>query len=330
MPVFWETRDVDFLASTKNKFVLTERSRAGNREFASVFKKGSHGGPATVDENFPGWPDFRTPGNSDSNESARAIMSKWSPEMVKRFRIFMDQYKDITHDYGPWVDEWMNKTAPTINKDREKILKCKVELIRRLLKIKVGGCQSLEDWCLFFLYHDRHINIPRDIETLVNPEYGKISPNIYFSDLPVPTRPAGKYFYTPSERNVQYPANMNMPGVTDPYYVDEEPLVILRFQGNVLRQNRQVSDYEQPKFFRVNPGQRPRNADLAQYIRSNLKKKRKEEMEMFPVTINNAEAVNYYDVAHNPATRQFIRMNLNRTLSIAPARSKYQSDRHIT
>lgn len=205
-----------------NRGNRTETLRKGDREFASVFKTFRSGGPISVDDNLPGWRDPRSPGNSDPNETAKSIMNKWTPDMVKRFRIFMDYMKDgRSADYGPWVAEWLDKTAPGLHKDRESILKCKMELIRRILKIKAGGCETLEDWCLFFLYHDRYLHLPPDIETLVQPETSKSTTDEWFND-PRPERvPLRKYFYVPARDNVNYPANMALPGLTDPLQGDD-------------------------------------------------------------------------------------------------------------
>lgn len=194
---------------------ILETNRSGNREFGSVFKRARYGGPVSIDEKLPGWKDPRFPGNTDANESAKSIISKWTPEMVKRFRIFVDSFKEGSDGMTPWRQEWLDKTAPGYDKDREKILKCKLELIRRILKIKAVGPETLEDWVLLFLYHDRYIMIPPDIDTLINPEYGKQSLYRYFRDFDAKTPRVLKYFYTPSEESVDYPSNMYMPGVAD-------------------------------------------------------------------------------------------------------------------
>lgn len=201
-----------------------ETNRSGNREFGSVFKRARYGGPSSFDEKLPGWKDPRFPGNTDANESAKSIMSKWPPEMVKRFRIFVDSFKEGSDGMTPWRQEWLDKTAPGYDKDREKILKCKLELIRRILKIKAVGPETLEDWILLFLYHDRYILIPPDIDTLINPEYGKQSLYAYFEDHTEKTPRVLKYFYTPAEDNVDYPANMYMPGIADDH-IPIRPLV---------------------------------------------------------------------------------------------------------
>lgn len=187
-----------------------EYKRYNNKEFGSVFRAARDFGPRTIDDNLPSWEDPMRPGNTQSNESAKEIMAKWPPDVRKRFRIFMDGFKD-RNTYGPWVREWLEKSAPDYDKDREQIVKCKLELIKRLLHIKVRGPESMEDFCLLFLYQDHRLDIPADIESVLKPLSAEMNIRDHWADMP-PGRDTVQWFTTPSDFNVYFPANMTFPG----------------------------------------------------------------------------------------------------------------------
>lgn len=193
--------------------MTSSRLRIGDQEFGSVFKRPWHGGPKYINVRdvplqYPGWSDPRTPGNTDSNMQAAKIMAKWTPAQMKRFEFFMDSHKV---DMTPWKREWLDKTAPGHDKQREDILKCKLELVKRIITIKVTGPQSMEDWCLYFLYHDDKLDIPQNVETLIRPEWSGVSIKDWY-DNEKRTDDEFVYLVADSERNVNYPGNIKLPG----------------------------------------------------------------------------------------------------------------------
>lgn len=191
---------------------MSVTTRFSNQEYGSVFKSSGHAGPVSTgldrSKKLPMWSDMRYPGTTDPNMEARKIMANWTPDMVRRFQLFID---DFMPEKSPWAREWFNKTAPEVEAQKTKIIKCKMELIKRLLRIKVTGPLSMEDWCLLFLYHDHRMEIPQDIETLIRPAAADQSEFDFLrgkrSLVEVP-----QHWVSAARRNKDYPANLYMPG----------------------------------------------------------------------------------------------------------------------
>lgn len=191
--------------------MATSRLRIGDQEFGSVFKRPGHGGPKYIERSnqYPSWSDPRIPGNTDSNMEASKIMARWTPAQMKRFEFFMDQHKV---DMTPWKREWLDKTAPGHGKQREDIIKCKLELIKRILRIKMTGPESMEDWCLYFLYYDDKLDIPQDVETLIRPNWSAVERKDWYDNTKdfIDEFP---YLVADAEQNIQTPSNLSMPGL---------------------------------------------------------------------------------------------------------------------
>lgn len=193
-------------------------TNSGNRDFGSVFRPATHGGPrVSIIKNInglPNWPDLRRPGNTDSTQVASRIMDEWDINRTKRFEIFMERfYTHRTEGPEPWRREWLEKTTGNFIKSGElKIVKCKLELIKRLLIIKILGPQSLEDWVLLFLYYDNELAIPPNIEELMRPESGQVDGEQFLKDTDY-QKPHPKYYAITAPNNaIKYPGNMPMHG----------------------------------------------------------------------------------------------------------------------
>lgn len=192
--------------------------KPSDKSFGSVFKSARRGGPRTehsagldpdlLNGRLPTWQDRRRPGNTNSNEDAEKILNGWDDKKMQRFEVFMSQfYRDMT----PWKKEYLDKTASNFTKPETDILKCKMELIKRLLKIKVIGPESLEDWCLLFLYHENDLDIPKNVEQLLRPDTAEME--IYPFSRPLPLLLDNPpYFIAPSENTIRYMSNMPLPG----------------------------------------------------------------------------------------------------------------------
>lgn len=209
-----------------------QSSRYNNLEYGSVFKQGINGGPRLSDlihggsnvpggiqrrgaTQLPGWPDKRYPGNANVTESSGEIMKQWDNQQMKRFQIFMDQfYLGAT----PWKLEYLDRTAPDYKKQEYDILKCKMELIKRLLHIKVVGCESMEDWCLLFLYYDNQLSLPPNIEELVRPGVSKLTLSEYASTKYRTKRVMSDQVTIAPDLTLEYMSNPIMPGFGTPYF----------------------------------------------------------------------------------------------------------------
>jgi hypothetical protein len=188
---------------------MSESTRFNNKEFGSVFKAGGWGGPRTNEliqgsTRLPGWPDKRYPGNMNPLETSNEIMKKWDNQQMKRFQHFMDQYYI---GMTPWKLQYMDRTAPDYRKQETDIIKCKIELIKRLLKIKLCGAESMEDWCLLFLYYDNHLDLPQNIEEMIRPSSGEMRPLDFINtEYKTKYRPMD-YVITPAVNAVDHSAN---------------------------------------------------------------------------------------------------------------------------
>lgn len=183
-----------------------------NKSFGSVFKKASEGGPRyhpVYKNGLPNWQDIRYPGNTNPNESSAAIMGSWDPQKTKRFEIFMEQfYTGMT----PWKKEYLDKTAPGFKSSETAILKCKLELIKRLLKIKVAGAESMEDWCLLFMYYDNDLALPPNIEELIKPEHSNLLIDHFIDTTPMKPEQSGDYMVFPPRNARKYLSNLPLVG----------------------------------------------------------------------------------------------------------------------
>jgi len=187
-----------------------------NSQFGSVFKPASAGGPrfnpAISPFGQPSWEDRRNPGNTKSVETAEKIMSRWDNQKMARFDYFMEQFfKDKT----PWRQEFLDRTAPGWDQQKIDIIKCKTELIKRLLEIKICGPESLEDWCLLFLYYDNELDIPQNIEELIKPATSYVKTIDWINPPATTTTKNPNMFVHPPDLSIQYPSNMRLPGLTD-------------------------------------------------------------------------------------------------------------------
>ena len=184
-----------------------------NDEYGSVFKSGPRGGPRfnsiiKGSSGLPSWADRRREGNTNPNEPANSIMKKWDDKKMKRFEMFMDQfYKNMT----PWRKEYMDKSAPNFKKQELDIIKCKMELIKRLLKIKMIGPESLEDWCLLFMYYDNELNLPDNIEQLVRPNSSEMDHTEYMATRLLTKPTQVDYYLQPPIATIVNPSNPSMP-----------------------------------------------------------------------------------------------------------------------
>ena len=192
-------------------------TRYNNKEFGSVFKDSLHEGPRYHPNikgpgGLPGWADRRYPGNTNTNESSEAIFKSWDNQKMRRFQAFMDQfYRSAT----PWQLDWMERTAPNFKKQETDIVKCKMELIKRILKIKVVGAESMEDWILLFMYYDNELDLPSNIEQLIRPDTSRASTATFFKDE-ASIRPKEPDYHTqPPVNALRYPSNLPMIGFGD-------------------------------------------------------------------------------------------------------------------
>lgn len=188
------------------------------RGFGAVFHQERRGGPKKIEWEDPHtvdfissglkWEDRRRPGNTDANESAASIMKGWSEERMKRFDVFMSQ---IHSELTPWKQTYLEKTAPKWRDQSKNIIKCRMELIKRLLIIKITGPASLEDWILLFLYYENELNIPKNIEELLSAP--TMLPEQYLQ-LPHPVEEYAPYSLFPPANLIESDnyANPPMPG----------------------------------------------------------------------------------------------------------------------
>lgn len=195
-----------------------------SKQFASVFSPPDQGGPHWAEVKqprsrrdnvrpiitaFPNWNDIRNPGNTNANESAKEIMRRWDTYRTKRFEIFMEQfYRGNT----PWRKEWLDKTAPNFKEQEGKIIKCKMELIKRLMIIKMTGPSSLEDWILLFLYSENELDLPSNIQELMFPPSSIVSDEEFFTPK-APTSHLDRQYIYPSNQMINSPANMTLPSI---------------------------------------------------------------------------------------------------------------------
>lgn len=185
-------------------------NRFSSHEFGSVFKTHGHGGPRyNLPRDYPAWPDYRKGGADDPNMEATKIMSHWTTDMMTRFQHFMNKYQAGYKE--PWSKQWFDKTAPGYSEKKEKIIKCKMELIKRLLRIKLTGPTSMEDWCLLFLYYDHRIEIPQDIETMIRPGQQRVTRDQMITNYRNLT-PVPNHLIEPSLHNVYHPTSTVLPG----------------------------------------------------------------------------------------------------------------------
>lgn len=183
-----------------------------SRQFGAVFLDKADGGPVKMlqfQESLPSWADRRNPGNSNPNQSSKEIMQGWDDGTMRRFEIFMASFEKKK---TPWKLEFLDKTMPGWDKQRSDILKCKMELIRRLLIIKVCGPESAEDWVLLFMYHDGQLKLPVDLETLLNPGDSYVTLQEFINTDKITAPVTYDYAFIPPKTNVNYISNMYMPG----------------------------------------------------------------------------------------------------------------------
>lgn len=140
-----------------------------------LFKNKNKGGPITLRDwryetgNLPLYQDPTKGQSLNCYESADQMMAKWDPATKQRFEFFMNRQAAMDGGMTPWKREWLNKTYPTYEKRGYAILKCKLELIRRLMLLQVKGPQSVEDWVVLFMYYDGELDIPANIHQLIDP-----------------------------------------------------------------------------------------------------------------------------------------------------------------
>lgn len=185
---------------------------ASSKEYGSVFLSGGKGGPVTSSLKAPGslstWSDWRKGGNTNANEAAADIMKRWDKTRMKQFEIFMDRfYQNKT----PWRQDWLDRTAPGWKSNEGKILKCKMELIRRIIKIKLVGPESLEDWILLFLYTTNELDIPENVESLLRPDRAILTPEEFLRQEERDPK-FDNLFVRPPVMSEKYPTNMPMWG----------------------------------------------------------------------------------------------------------------------
>lgn len=164
----------------------------GERKFGAVFNSQQRGGPKKIiwndligdalNDSGLKWEDRRRPGNTNANESAQSIMKDWTEDRMKRFDVFMtSMYSDLT----PWKLAYMDKTAPKWRDQTKSIIKCRLELIKRLLIIKVTGPSSLEDWILLFMFYENELDIPITVVDLLKGQ--ELTPLHYVQkEVPLP------------------------------------------------------------------------------------------------------------------------------------------------
>jgi hypothetical protein len=191
---------------------MTTDLKPSNKSFASVFKRPGHGGPVTNRElmhgRLPTWKDRRRPGNTNYDETADDIMSSWDDKQMQRFEVFMSQfYRKMT----PWKQEYLDKSAPNFRKQELDILKCKTELIKRIMKIQVVGPESLEDWCLLFLYYDNELDLPANIMQMLRPNTAQLDMYLFGEPLR-PTATYSQYYIGPPKGTLKNMSNMPLTG----------------------------------------------------------------------------------------------------------------------
>lgn len=177
---------------------LYDNRKFQDKQYGSVFSPAVYGGPsswsgrgslaerrsglttltapavARFPRPLPDWSDKRKPGNTNVNEKASEILSRFSDAQQKRFQSWMEDQSLGSGDMGtPWGKEWLERTTDNWNDSKLDIVKCKLELIRRLSRIKISGPQSLEDWITIFMVEDGMIRIPESVTEWVIPEYSK-------------------------------------------------------------------------------------------------------------------------------------------------------------
>jgi hypothetical protein len=193
-------------------------------QFASVFKPRLSNGPFKIPASnngkygvkhgiasLPTWPDYRKPGNMEYDMEASKIMAGFSDEQMRRFQMYMDtQFNPGTRENL----EFLKRTVPDWNKPRTEIINCKLELMKRLMFLKISGPSKMEDWLLLFLVEDGELLFPQDIKSLIYPQ----DPNddndekIVEDWFKKTTKPVSRYTYftVPLERNIQFMSNLFM------------------------------------------------------------------------------------------------------------------------
>lgn len=190
-----------------------------SKQFGAVFKDWSSGGPVYADIKnnaaLPTWQDWRSPGNTNANQTATEVFKHWDKNTMKRFEIFMEQfYRNNT----PWQQDWLDRTAPNFKSNETKIVKCKMELIKRLLKIKLIGPESLEDWILLFLYTENQLRLPENIENLLRPQSSKMTTTEFIKMSKPEASSSFEYYVKPAEQWRDHPTNMQLWGFTPDFY----------------------------------------------------------------------------------------------------------------
>lgn len=146
-------------------------TRVTQNGFAPFAKPSYTGGPISFNrrEDLPDWYDKRSPGSVETTWDTNRIMAGMEEDQLQRFQQYMrDNYKQYRDQ--PWAKQWYNRTSENWNtSDSRNILRAKIELVRRLAKIKVSGPESMEDWLLLFLLEDGYIRVPDDFQELVRP-----------------------------------------------------------------------------------------------------------------------------------------------------------------
>lgn len=183
-----------------------------NKQFGAVFKPAVYGGPAMLANSYagyPGWPDIRNPGNEHTNETAHEIMRKWDRFKTKRFEVFIKEFNQYLNT--PWAKEWFKKTTPGIDVDSVKIIRCKLELIKRIMLIKLTGPKSLEDWVLLFMFYDNDLEIPKNITALLHPANSLKTLGDWMRSIEKETPITDTVIAAPRQ-NMTEPGNMLLPG----------------------------------------------------------------------------------------------------------------------
>ena len=183
-----------------------------NRYYTSVFKRPDAGGPTKyLADTLPDWWSTKE-APTDPNISGKKILETFTPSELVQFKYFVQSFKknkDIQE-----VD-YFKKTAPVLTEQSRKILKCKLELIRRILKISITGAENLEDWCLLYIYYNNKFDFPLDIEELKNGKpHTSLGPIQLLSAVPNPMDTPQLLRATPGRfKNL---SNIPMPGYNGP------------------------------------------------------------------------------------------------------------------
>lgn len=197
--------------SNPNQFASVFKPRMSNGPFQIPASKNGKYGVKSGIASLPTWSDYRRPGNMEYDMEASKIMAGFTDEQMKRFQMYMDtQFQPGTRENL----EYLKRTIPDWNKPRTEIINCKLELMKRLMFLKITGPSKMEDWLLLFLVEDGELLFPKDIKSLIQPDDPDDKDDLKKVDdwFKKTTKPFSRYTYftIPLEKNIRFMSNLSM------------------------------------------------------------------------------------------------------------------------